>query len=257
MIDPRLTEKKLIGAITPFLDNKRIVHHMLLFRGPPNGSEYCYGEEMLADMLAGWAPGQEGWFLPEGVAYELEPGDWLQLQIHYDNRRDNGKPDRSGLGLHFVDSAEYEAGVMWTGTIFAPDGGDAGGFGEFIIPAGAKDYEIGGRCTITDSMGPITVFGAWPHMHEIGTELNASIFRGWAEPTQQCMVDVSWDFDDQRGYQFVDPIEMRPGDFIDTSCKFDNPNTFDVRFGEETDDEMCFDFVMYYPAIEDQQYCLF
>ena len=71
-IDPGLTETKLIGAITPVLDNQRIVHHMLLFRGPPNGNENCYGEEMLSDMLAGWAPGQEGWFLPDGVAYELE-----------------------------------------------------------------------------------------------------------------------------------------------------------------------------------------
>lgn len=256
-IDPGLTETKLIGAITPFLDNKRVVHHMLLFRGPPDGTDTCSGEEMLSDMLAGWAPGQEGWFLPEGVAYELEPSDGLMLQIHYDDSQDNGKPDQSGLGLHFVDSAEHEAGVMWTGTIFAPEGEPDGGFGEFIIPAGATDYEVGGACTVTEAMGPITVFGVWPHMHEIGKSLNATMYPGLQNPGDaQCLVDVSWDFDDQRGYQFVHPVEMVPGDRIETTCLFDNPNSFDVRFGEETDDEMCFDFVMYYPAL-DQQYCLF
>lgn len=38
-----------------------------------------------------------------------------------------------------------------------------------------------------------------------------------------------------------------PGDAIRTTCTFDNPYDFPVLFGEGTEDEMCFNFVMAYP----------
>ena len=257
LLDPELTETAWIGAVTPKIDNKRIVHHMLLFRMPVSDRETCGGEELLNDLLAGWAPGQEGWFLPEDVGYKLEPGERLALQIHYDKTNDNGRDDRSGLELHFIDDAVHEAGVLWTGTIFASPEGESGGFGEFVIPAGDPAFEVSGTCTVTEAMGPLTVFGAWPHMHQIGSHLSASVHRGKWDEVGTCMVDVPWDFDDQRGYRFVDPIQLTPGDRIETSCVFDNSgNDYDVRFGEGTSDEMCFDFLMYYPAT-DLQYCLF
>ncbi len=260
MIPSGFDETKWISKITPAIDNKRIVHHMLLFRAEDNGSEWCRGEEMTSDLIAGWAPGQDGWFLPEGVAFRMDPGDVFALQIHYDATQEDGKGDQSGMNLYFTDTAEHEAGVLWTGSV---SGGadDPGGLG-FKIPANDPAYQVEGSCTITPLMGEISIFGAWPHMHLLGNHMAATTHTPGRE---ECLVDVRFSFDDQRGYQFDEPVVLQPGDRIDTMCQFDNsafnPNNpndppRDVYLGEGTGDEMCLNFLMYWPA-SGAQYCLF
>ena len=262
MIDPEFTETKWISAITPHIDNKRIVHHMLLFRAEDNGTDECHGEEMFSDLIAGWAPGQDGWFLPEGVAFKIEPGDVFALQIHYDNTSDNGKDDRSGMNLYFTDDAEHEAGVLWTGAVLVPPGEPSDDFGLFRIPAGEANHEVRGTCTISSLLGDVSVFGAWPHMHLLGKHLEARTEKSGVD---ECLVDVRFSFDDQRGYQFDEPVQLSAGDKIHTTCTFDNSdlnpnNPFDpprdISEGEGTNDEMCLNFLMYWPA-QDVQYCLF
>ena len=175
MIPSGFDETKWISKITPAIDNKRIVHHMLLFRAEDNGSEWCRGEEMTSDLIAGWAPGQDGWFLPEGVAFRMDPGDVFALQIHYDATQEDGKGDQSGMNLYFTDTAEHEAGVLWTGSV---SGGadDPGGLG-FKIPANDPAYQVEGSCTITPLMGEISIFGE--QMDCATAEENLDLRRRW------------------------------------------------------------------------------
>ena len=63
------------------------------------------------------------------------------------------------------------------------------------------------------------------------------------------MVDVdNYDFN----YQVTYPTNMKldVGDVIHTTCGWKNTLPQSVQFGEDTNDEMCFNFVSYYPRIE-------
>jgi hypothetical protein len=63
------------------------------------------------------------------------------------------------------------------------------------------------------------------------------------------LVDVPvWDFGNQRAYP-RDPATtlILPGDDVRTTCTYRNPTTSIIRFGERTENEMCFNFLVVYP----------
>jgi len=41
--------------------------------------------------------------------------------------------------------------------------------------------------------------------------------------------------------------QVLPGDTLQTTCYYDNPNPTSVGFGPKTTDEMCFDFIAVFP----------
>jgi hypothetical protein len=63
---------------------------------------------------------------------------------------------------------------------------------------------------------------------------------------QETIVDKPFAFADQRAYA-VDVL-VRPGDTITTTCTFQNDTAGAVGFGTGTNQEMCYNFVIYYPA---------
>jgi hypothetical protein len=42
-------------------------------------------------------------------------------------------------------------------------------------------------------------------------------------------------------------VQLETGDQVITTCTYDNDTDKAVRFGEDTSDEMCFNFASYYP----------
>jgi hypothetical protein len=85
-----------------------------------------------------------------------------------------------------------------------------------------------------------------PHMHLTGTTFKTEIVRnGQTIP----LVDVpQWDFNSQHAY-LKDPATMMilPGDMLRTVCTYKNGTGAAIRFGEKTENEMCFNFVAVYP----------
>ncbi|MBP6845324.1 MAG: hypothetical protein KA201_16335, partial [Kofleriaceae bacterium] len=60
--------------------------------------------------------------------------------------------------------------------------------------------------------------------------------------------DQPYDFEHQN-FQLVAPfVELRPGDVLTTTCSYNNTTGATVRFGDSSDDEMCFTDLFYYPA---------
>jgi Copper type II ascorbate-dependent monooxygenase, C-terminal domain len=57
--------------------------------------------------------------------------------------------------------------------------------------------------------------------------------------------DRPFNFEEQTTWP-VDFV-VRNGDRITTTCVYTNPGGRSVRFGTSTDDEMCFNFSLYYP----------
>lgn len=48
----------------------------------------------------------------------------------------------------------------------------------------------------------------------------------------------------------VEPFKIKPGDELITRCYFNNKGSSAVEFGLGSDQEMCIDFIFYYPYLE-------
>lgn len=153
------------------------------------------------------------------------------MQLHLVNATATERSERSGLNLHY---AADPAGVTPAG-IFAV------GNLSFTIPIAAAGHPVVGDCAAPKDMD---VFALFPHMHQRGRSITLEHGASQAGATMIHRIDP-WDFGDQ-------PMELRTlrvnkGDFLRTTCRFDNPDGKEVRYGESTADEMCFVVLFHTP----------
>jgi hypothetical protein len=222
-------------AFYPQIDNAQVLHHWLLYKmatPQTNGAvSACLGTHQDGELLAGWTPGANPWFLPAHVGMELGGGDFI-LEVHYNN---SGAPTTDSSGLRVCKAKEQRpvtAGISWLGTE------------AIFIPPGAQGFEVPSNCAAPFTE-PVHVLTTWPHMHLLGRRMSATVTRadsGAVEP----LFDVPFDFDYQAQWDI--PTILQPGDSIQTSCWYDNPTGNFVGFGESTTTEMCYNFVVAYPA---------
>jgi hypothetical protein len=241
-----LTEPTQATAWAPILDDERVVHHWILYRTPTpqvdGGSGPC---NMPSDAIfvSGWAPGGENFLMPDDVGLELGgPDDYYILQMHYHNAAHlTDAVDRSGVALCTADEPRPKtAGIVTLGSV------------GINIPAGAEDHEVSGTCpswTTSYLQEPLYAIASFPHMHQLGRKLSTVVMRGSETGPQEMLVDVpAFDFESQTFYPQEPAMPIMPGDALRTTCTYDNPGAQNVYFGEATEDEMCFNFVMVYPV---------
>jgi len=237
-VDVDLKQKRHVVGLAPHIDNAAVVHHLLLFQADQPYSKTptpcaAFGSAAWR-LVAGWAPGGPAMELPQEAGFPEDVGTthWI-LQVHYNNpKRAAGLLDSSGYGLCTTDQLrKYDADVMAPGSV------------AFNIPAHGKleqtcDYRF------TQASG-IHVFGATPHMHKLGTAMSTQLIHNF-KPT---MIHDSpmFDFNYQSGYEVSADVKF--GDVLRTTCAWKNPTEKAVTFGENTENEMCFDFLAYYPKI--------
>jgi hypothetical protein len=242
-------------AWAPIVGDERVLHHWILYRTatpqPAGGVMNC---QMPSDatFVAGWAPGGQNFVMPDDVGLELAgPTDSLILQIHYHNVAHYPDAlDASGVAFCTTDTPRtYDAGVFTLGDV------------TIDIPPYAQDWQESGMCGsfLTSYLEqPVTIIASFPHMHQLGTKFRTDIMRGSNNGPVQNLVDIQhWDFENQQFYRHDPPVVFDPGDAVRTTCTYDNPTTDAVKFGEKTEDEMCFNFVMLYPIsmFESQRQC--
>jgi hypothetical protein len=80
-------------------------------------------------------------------------------------------------------------------------------------------------------------------MHGLGRHLTTLITR--TDGTTETLTDQDYSYNDQQDYP-SDKL-IYPGDALTTTCTFENDTTSTVNYGETTQDEMCFNFMMVYP----------
>jgi len=230
-------------AWAPIIDNEEILHHWLLWGSNQEADSLepfpCAalptGD---AAFVSGWAPGGQNAIMPESVGLDLNYKT-LYLQLHYWNpEQREGLSDQSGVAFCTTqDRREHTAGILTVGTI------------DIDLPPRSRNVEAAFECA--DWQMPtrdgFTILSSGPHMHQLGTRFLSEVIRsdGRREPIGR--VDA-WNFDDQTPVRFDHPIEVLPGDRLGVRCSYDNPHDQRVRFGEGTDDEMCFDFMLVYPV---------
>jgi hypothetical protein len=232
----------------------------------------------LEEALGVWTPGTVPIFHPEGTGRYLGADRVVIMQVHY-NITDEPLPDLTSVVLQFADDDE-EIVPLLTKTVLAPvelpcpaDATNPACDREVALQQVADRYEgsnslsnwllracsrsvadfadqptsnIVSTCddVVTDDG---MVWEVLAHMHTRGKsfriELNPDT------PDAQVLLDIpNWDFNWQGEYQLMEPIEVKRGDVLRTTCVWDNTRGDEVRYvvwGEGTDDEMCIGTVTY------------
>ena len=236
MIDPGLTETKYIVGVQVRPGTGYMVHHVLLYSGTRSEAEQlddgepgpgwtCFGGPGTGtpETLAGWAPGSPPTYFPEGTGIALEAGSIIVMQVHYNFDNGPAVPDRTTVALKFADGPVTRARMLPLP------------YSDFAIPPGATDYTDGTTIPVPVAA---TVWGVFPHMHQLGKKLSV-------RTTDTCLVDIqNWDFNWQQFFFFDVPggIRIDAGESLTLECTWDNPTDRTVRWGEGTQDEMCLNY---------------
>jgi hypothetical protein len=230
--DVTTPQKRHVIAFAPQIDNKAVVHHLLLYRMPQAVSPtptVCGGAQ--GELVTGWAPGVGNLIVPPEAGFPEEGTTHYMMQIHYNNvGGSTAQSDASGFALCTTDQLRpNDAAILAFGST------------NFTIPAQGT---LAQTCDYTFTEAPVIhAFTAQAHMHLRGhamTTLNTT--------ANYTLVDVP-NFNFQQ--QYVNPVtfEIKSGDVIRNTCTWDNTTGSPISFGPTTEDEMCFDFVNYWPRI--------
>ncbi|MEY4583276.1 MAG: hypothetical protein RL701_7979 [Pseudomonadota bacterium] len=233
---------KMIGLSTkPIIDNAAVLHHWLLFHvladtgNDGQHEDELFGVQTGSELLSGWAPGGNPPELPPGVGEEMPPGNgFMTLEFHYFNGTGKVQNDRSGARVCLTTKQPANVATLtWLGTesIRIPAHGMGTATGNCTPGGGSLSQDI-------------HLLFASPHMHQLGSHMTTVINRKGG--MKEMVVDNPFSFNDQREY----PINniVHPGDTLTTTCTWMNTTASQVGFGESTTSEMCYNFVLSYPA---------
>jgi len=238
--DTDASQKRHVIAGAARIDNKSVVHHVLLYQadtavsGTPVPCGAGGGKNWR--LVTGWAPGGKNFELPPEAGFAEESGKthWA-LQIHYNNAQGlKDQVDESGYDLCTTDQLRpNDADILATGTF------------DITIPA-RSTHETTCELSFPATFGNINVVSSWAHMHKLGKAEYAKRVRGGQETT--ILDSPTYDFSTGAAANSV-KVDLASGDKIRTMCRWTNPSDTTVKFGEATSDEMCFAFLTYYPKI--------
>jgi cytochrome c551/c552 len=240
-----LTSTRQVIGMEPRVDNHSIVHHMLLYQADtpqsPTPTACSLGGATDWRIVYGWAPGGQPFNMPPTVGFDEDSTTNYVVQVHYNNINHlAGQTDTSGFDLCST-------------TQLRPNVADVMAFGttNFTIPANAK-LDITCSLQVTLPLGPLHMFSAFPHMHQLGTLIETTQLPGGQPPPVGMGAQLNWNFQNQLWFP-IDTI-VNEGDTINTRCAWNNTTSSPVSFGPYTEDEMCFSFTMYYPKITSPQW---
>ncbi|MFN4258712.1 MAG: redoxin domain-containing protein [Gemmataceae bacterium] len=255
-----LPEDTYVTAVEVRPGNSRVVHHTLHFVDTTGTARRLERQEQERDKdpkeldsgpgysvsmgvgfvprgaMGGWAPGQVPRHLPEGTGYYLPKGADVVMQVHY-HRTGRLEKDRTTIGLHL---AKKPVDKPFKGAVIP---------GRFLfIPPNEANFRVEGVTWIDRDC---ELHSIMPHMHMLGKKIKVTMTPPDGKP-QTLIAIEEWDYNWQETYFFKKPIAIQAGTRFDVEAFYDNTadnpnNPFHppryVKFGQQTDDEMCFVFL--------------
>ncbi len=254
-VPTNFTEDKYVQLAEIRQGDRSHVHHVIVsVRYPDNGELPPAGEinpAMLGSIrrnsgdrpadsdgrLVGWAPGEAPLELRQGQAKLVKKGSVLIFQVHYTTNGEVGK-DRSSVGLIFS-KAPVEKRVITAGATQAG----------FVIPAGAANHEVTSEYLFKEDSH---IDSLHPHMHMRGKDFSYTLV--YPDGKSKLLLSVPrWDFGWQLTYVLKEEIFAPKGSKLVCVAHYDNSinNKFnpdptkDVRWGDQTWEEMMIGYVDY------------
>lgn len=241
-----LAEAEHVRALELLPGDARVVHHAVVAvdptplsreedaRDPEPGFDGMFarqGARPPSGFFVGWTPGQVTRPNPEGLAWVLEPGTDLVLQMHL---RPHGRqvPVRARVGLYLASGPPARTPLLLR------LGGQT-----IDIPAGAAAY------VVADSMVlPVDVelLGLYPHAHYLAKVMDVRA-RLPNRVVRQLLRIEEWDFNWQDAYTFQRLVRLPAGTTLLLQYVYDNstgnprnPHTPPRRvvYGPNSTDEM-------------------
>ncbi|HET6582894.1 MAG TPA: hypothetical protein VFG69_05600 [Nannocystaceae bacterium] len=234
-----------IVGFAPKVTSPIIHHYVLSLADAPvelNPADSCV--EWPAHILWAWGPGGEEIMLPEEAGFLVGhqgPDVTFILQVHYNNPLQMPLVDNDGVDLHVTKALRpNRAGIFSQGDIFS-----------ILIPPGDPAYEhvatCGGEITQSIFTEQPRVFASFLHAHQIGSVMYTEVRRG-GELIGEIARQDPFSFAAQM-FQTAD-FELMAGDTLQTHCVYDSTSRAGVTMGgPASDEEMCINFMMYYPWI--------
>jgi Flp pilus assembly protein TadD len=154
----------------------------------------------------GWTPGQVAPFLPEGLAWTLNPGTDLVVEVHM---QPSGKTEAvaPSIGLFFADAPPEHTPVMIRL-----------GRQSIDIPAGEAHYTIGDEFVLPVD---VELHAMQPHAHQRARQLTSTATL--PDGTTRTLLDIDkWDFRWQHVYRLVAPVMLPKGTRLAMAYTYDN-----------------------------------
>lgn len=179
----------------------------------------------------GWTPGKRPHPLPEGMAWRLDPGTDLVIEMHL---QPMPRPQlvSARVGFHFTDRAPTRTPTKVMINSLAID-----------IPAGDSAYVVESS---QEFPVDVEVLALYPHAHFLGEEMD--IFAVLPDGSRRELLRIDdWNFNFQDLFRYVDPIALPRGSVLHMRYVYDNSsanpqNPHDpprrVGFGLQSTDEM-------------------
>ena len=239
LLDPSELAGQYITAIGPEVGEPGLMHHIVLSTVSrddvddrhldPQGWECMNGSPGIEtdDMIAGFAPGTQPLELPPGTGLRIPEDSYLLLDMHYFANPDAvGRADQTGVALKLADSVETPVFLTTLGMV------------NFEIEAGDPAAEASRAFPMRYNLDLYTML---PHMHGLGAAYSVKVEHTNGDET--CVIEGGYSFDNQLTFLLEEPVALEAGDKLSVRCEWDNSEgTEDVRYGERTDEEMCFFF---------------
>lgn len=176
--------------------------------------------------------------LPQGVAFTLQPEQFIRLEMHY------------------INATAAPLQVQATSTFIALDDKDFQNEADFLF-MGNPDIDIPAHSAFT--LGPtylplpkelagVNFFGFAGHTHQWGTNVKVATTTG-KTGTDTPVYDVQgWSWSEPETVYKDPPIQVPANGGFRLTCDWQNDGNSQVGFGESATDEMCFFWTYYYPS---------
>ncbi len=235
------TERRYVRAVELRPGNTRVVHHCFMFIDETGQSRRLdgkeaqlgapYGTKMPEGQFLTYQPGRLPAMAPEGLAWTLERGSYIVLQMHL---KPSGKAEmlQATVGFYFPDRAPTNTPIKVALTAYTID-----------IRAGEPNYMVRDSFVL-----PVDaeVTALLPHAHYLAREVSG--FVSLPDGTTIPLIEIkNWDFDWQGAYRYAKPVTLPKGSTLMMQFIYDN-STNNVRnpnnppkavtFGTESTDEM-------------------
>lgn len=243
--------------------NQRVFHHANVIldrsgsalRKEPNPGAGFQGMDLTIEEdtfdpdghFLSWKPGSQPIVEPDGLAWRVEPGMDLVLNVHI---RRSGKEETVSpeIALYFTDHPRTKFPMLIQ---LEHDGA-------LDIPAGDKDFVVSDefRCPID-----LQVLAVYPHAHYLATLMEA--YATLPDGSRKWLVRIPhWDLNWQGVFRLKNPLVLPKGSVVSMSYHYDNsaanplnPNRPPkrVRAGNESTDEMSHFWMQVLPLAEGDQ----
>ena len=236
IINP-LKEGRWLRATTIKVGSRESVHHVLTGHMKEMPEDGKSNESRWGVSIGGYAVGAESMVMRENIGAYIPAGGAIGFQMHY-TPFGKAVTDQTQVGLYFYD----EPPELMTRNAVVID------FTIEIPPETARHKEVSYLEFPKDAL----LFYAFPHAHYRGQSSTLAI--RYPDGREEMLLSLPrYDFNWQRAYEFVEPVEVPAGskliaryEYVNSAQNVANPDpSLSITWGEQSHEEMLFTAISY------------